>query len=211
MSSRRMTFDEHMKRIMNDPTVRCPKHNAPVVNVTEDVATFECGCMKAADKPFRHGDDANHLRYYPDIKAYLDSMPFEKGFGMPTDEKAHAKVNMAEAVKADDGKLPFDLIAWDAMQGLAAVLQFGAKKYAPRNWENGLNYSRVFAAAQRHMAAWFNGENRDSETGLSHIDHAMCCLMFLSAYEKRGQGGTCDDRPKLHKPMPLEGHHPGGC
>jgi len=116
-----------------------------------------------------------------------------------------------EAVKADDGKLPFDLIAWDAMQGLAAVLQFGAKKYAPRNWESGLNYSRVFAAAQRHMAAWFNGENKDPETGLSHIDHAMCCLMFLSAYEKRGQGGTCDDRPKLHKPMPLEGHHPGGC
>ena len=116
-----------------------------------------------------------------------------------------------EAFKADDGKLPFDLIAWDAMQGLAAVLQFGAKKYAPRNWENGLNYSRVFAAAQRHMAAWFNGENRDRETNLSHIDHAMCCLMFLSAYEKRGQGGTCDDRPKLFKPMPLEGHHPGGC
>lgn len=119
-----------------------------------------------------------------------------------------------EGVKTDEGKLPFDLIAWDAMQGLAKVLQFGAKKYSRRNWENGIAYSRVFAAAQRHLASWFNGENIDSETSLPHIDHAMCCLMFLSAYEKRGQGEKCDDRPKLHYKYnykPYEGHHPGGC
>lgn len=96
--------------------------------------------------------------------------------------------------KADDGKLPMHLLPPELLTGTAAVLDFGAKKYAPRNWEHGLDYSRVFSALQRHMWSWWSGEDKDAETCMSHLWHASCCLAFLIAYEARGTGN--DDRPK---------------
>lgn len=95
--------------------------------------------------------------------------------------------------KADDGKLPMHLLPPEFLTATAAVLDFGAKKYAPRNWEKGLAWSRVFSALQRHMWAWWGGEDKDAETGLSHLAHAACCIAFLVAYEARGTGE--DDRP----------------
>lgn len=62
-----------------------------------------------------------------------------------------------------------------------------------RNWEKGIAYSRVFAALMRHMWAWWRGEDKDAETGLSHLWHAGCCISFLIAFEQRGIGP--DDRP----------------
>ena len=100
----------------------------------------------------------------------------------------------AEGTKADDGKIPLDLLAFDALEGTASVLQFGAKKYAPRNWEKGIAFSRVFAALLRHLFAWWRGEDVDPETGLSHLHHAACCIMFLQAYTIR-KTPDVDDRP----------------
>jgi len=100
---------------------------------------------------------------------------------------------MSEGRKDDSGKLPYHLIAPETLEELAKVLEFGARKYAPRNWEAGMDWSRVFSALQRHSWAWWKGEHTDPETGFSHLSHALCCLMFLSAYEKRGVGN--DDRP----------------
>jgi len=103
---------------------------------------------------------------------------------------------MSEGRKDDQGKLPYDLIAPEALEELAKVLKFGSIKYAPRNWEKGMDWSRVYAALQRHLWAWWGGEHTDPETGFSHLSHALCCLMFLSAYEARGVGN--DDRPVKH-------------
>lgn len=100
---------------------------------------------------------------------------------------------MSEGRKDDSGKLPYHLIAPEVLEELSKVLEFGAKKYAPRNWEAGMDWSRVFSALQRHSWAWWRGEDKDPETGFSHLSHALCCLMFLSAYERRGVGN--DDRP----------------
>lgn len=100
-----------------------------------------------------------------------------------------------EGVKNDTGKLPYELLPSDAIEEILKVLQFGAKKYAARNWELGMDWSRPFAALMRHMWAWFRRENggRDSETGTSHLANAGCCLLFLLAYELRKVGK--DDRP----------------
>ncbi len=95
--------------------------------------------------------------------------------------------------KDDTGKLPFHLLPPELLEGVASVLDFGAKKYHPRNWEAGMDWSRVFAALQRHMWAWWGGEDKDPETGMSHLYHAGCCIAFLISYEKRGIGN--DDRP----------------
>lgn len=96
--------------------------------------------------------------------------------------------------KKDDGKPRWELLPYDAVEGVVHVLTMGAKKYAARNWELGISYGRVFGAVQRHLTAFWRGENHDAESGLSHLDHAMCELMFLSAYEKRGLK-SFDDRP----------------
>lgn len=100
---------------------------------------------------------------------------------------------MTEGRKDDAGKAPWHLAPWDAFRAIVHVLRFGAEKYAPRNWENGMAWSRPFAALQRHLAAWWEGEKVDPETGMSHLWHAGCCIVFLIAYELRGVG--TDDRP----------------
>lgn len=100
---------------------------------------------------------------------------------------------LAEGRKDDGGKMPMELIAPELMVALSQVLRFGAEKYAPRNWEKGMDWSRVYGAAQRHMWAWWARQDTDEETGLSHLAHAACCVMFLLAYEERKAGK--DDRP----------------
>lgn len=105
--------------------------------------------------------------------------------------------------KDDAGKLPMHLLPPEFLTGTAAVLDFGAKKYGPRNWEHGLSYSRVFSALQRHMWAWWSGQNADAETGMSHLWHASCCIAFLVAFEDRGTGE--DDRPAVNAALNEEG------
>jgi len=99
-----------------------------------------------------------------------------------------------EGRKDDTGKLPWHLLPGDALEEIVKVLQFGANKYAERNWEAGMKWSRPFAALMRHMWAWWKGEQLDKETGLSHLAHAGCCILFLLAYSVRNKQG--DDRPK---------------
>lgn len=100
---------------------------------------------------------------------------------------------MSEGRKDDQGKLPWGLLPFDALSEIVGVLQFGADKYAARNWEKGMTWSRPFDALMRHMTAWWQGEDRDPETGYLHLAHAGCCVLFLLAYQRRGVGE--DDRP----------------
>lgn len=68
-------------------------------------------------------------------------------------------------------------------------------KTGERNWELGMKWGRPYAALRRHMAAWWKGEHKDPETGMSHLWHAACCIAFLVTYEQRGMG--TDDRPTI--------------
>jgi hypothetical protein len=98
------------------------------------------------------------------------------------------------ALKFDDGKLPLHLLSTEAMNQTAAVLQFGADKYAAHNWRKGFVWSRPLAAAMRHITAFNAGEDKDPESGLSHLAHAACCIMFLLEFEKTHK--ELDDRYK---------------
>lgn len=98
------------------------------------------------------------------------------------------------ALKFDQDKLPLHLLSTEAMNQTAAVLKFGAKKYAEHNWRKGFAWSRPLAAAMRHITAFNDGEDKDPESGLSHLAHAACCIMFLLEFEKTHQ--ELDDRYK---------------
>jgi len=101
-----------------------------------------------------------------------------------------------EGLKFDDDKIRLELLPPELMTAVGSILTFGAKKYTDRNWELGMDWSRVYGALLRHLNAWWSGDTFDPETGKSHLWHAGCCIAFLIAYEQRGTG--TDDRPR-HK------------
>ena len=92
---------------------------------------------------------------------------------------------MNEGKKYDQDKPRYDLVPWAAMDDVAQVLGYGAKKYGDHNCRmvEGLE-NRYFAAALRHLSAHRQGERNDPETGISHLAHAMCSLLFLLAHAK---------------------------
>lgn len=90
------------------------------------------------------------------------------------------RIMSTEGTKHDQGKPMLNLIDPQAIEGLAAVLTFGAKKYAADNWRGGISNSRLIASLLRHLFAIMRGEYTDPESGLPHIDHVGCNWMFLS-------------------------------
>lgn len=102
------------------------------------------------------------------------------------------KPDLTEGVKFDSDKIQLELIPPEVIEALGQVLTFGAKKYAPRNWEKGMSWSRIMGSTMRHLWAWFKGEDKDPESGFPHLWHALTNVAFLVTYEAR-KAGT-DDR-----------------
>ena len=93
--------------------------------------------------------------------------------------------------KFDGGKLQFSLLPPKSVEETIRVLQFGAQKYAVGNWKIVPNArERYFNAAMRHLWEHHKGEMLDPETGLSHVAHAICCLMFILDLQMESQEGV---------------------
>lgn len=91
-------------------------------------------------------------------------------------------------------KLPMHLVP-DTAIALACLAHLdGALKYGAWNWRaSGVRASIYRAALQRHLAAWWNGEDIDPDSELPHLAMAMACLNILvdaTVCEK-----LTDDRP----------------
>ncbi|MFA5168950.1 MAG: dATP/dGTP diphosphohydrolase domain-containing protein [Candidatus Omnitrophota bacterium] len=86
---------------------------------------------------------------------------------------------MTEGKKFDSGKLRWSLLPWREVREVVKVLEFGAVKYSLDNWKKVEPKSRYVDAMFRHLTAWASGEKLDSETGLSHLAHLICCALFL--------------------------------
>jgi hypothetical protein len=87
--------------------------------------------------------------------------------------------------KFDSDKPRYDLFPVEAMAKIVDVLSYGARKYSPGNWRKVPDArARYYAAALRHLTAWWGGEELDGESGLEHLAHAACCVVFLLALPK---------------------------
>ncbi len=86
---------------------------------------------------------------------------------------------MSEGRKDDAAKPRVDLLDADFLLMVGNVMGFGAQKYAAHNWRGGIAYSRLIAAALRHLLAILKGEDLDPESGFPHTAHLGCCVMFL--------------------------------
>lgn len=92
--------------------------------------------------------------------------------------------------KNDAGKRPWDLVPFGAMGVVVDVLAFGAALYGAHNWRYVADPERrYFSAAMRHLVAWQEGERLDPESGLPHLAHAACCVLFLLSTETERAAG----------------------
>jgi len=83
-------------------------------------------------------------------------------------------------LKYDNEKPPMALLDAEFLEEVSRVLAFGASKYDANNWRGGLLYTRILSAIYRHLGAINRGEDYDKESGLSHVGHLGCNVMFLS-------------------------------
>lgn len=100
-----------------------------------------------------------------------------------------------EAVKLDNGKPDWSLVPFEALEGMVRVLEFGANKYQAYNFAkgDGLDYTRLISATIRHISAFARGEDIDPESGLSHIHHCQCNLLFISYFIAHKEKYTKND------------------
>jgi hypothetical protein len=89
------------------------------------------------------------------------------------------------------GKSRIDLVPPSAIIAAARVFTYGAQKYGAHDWESGIAVSRLYAAAQRHLLAYWSGEDTDDDSGLPHIDHALANLCMIIGLRENPE---CDDR-----------------
>lgn len=110
---------------------------------------------------------------------------------------------MDKGLRFNNGKTRHDLVPQFAQKQYASVLTKGSEKYAERNWELGMRWSKVVASLKRHLEAFEMGEDYDKETGLLHTAHIMCNAAFLTEYYKIYPQG--DDRPHGYLRVPAIG------
>jgi len=103
-------------------------------------------------------------------------------------------VIVGTGIKHDSEKPDMSLLSGIALLKVAQVMSFGKKKYSAHNWRGGFAWSRPLSACLRHVVAYIGGEDKDPETGLSHLAHAICCLMFILEFEETHK--ELDDRYK---------------
>ena len=96
---------------------------------------------------------------------------------------------MSEGRKYDGDKAKLYLLPPKSILEVGKVLTYGAGKYDAENWRKVDDLqNRYTSAALRHIFAHMDGEEVDEETGLSHLAHAMCCLLFKLEDELLGKG-----------------------
>ena len=76
---------------------------------------------------------------------------------------------------------------------VAEVAGFGGAKYDRYNFPKGYRWSLSFDALQRHLLAYWGGQDNDEESGLPHLAHAAWHCLALTAFMDRELG--TDDRP----------------
>jgi hypothetical protein len=92
-------------------------------------------------------------------------------------------------------KLPFSVLPWRVLTNVALAMLEGALKYGRQNYRAaGVRASVYFdAVVARHLTQWWEGEDIDADSGLSHIDKAIAGLMVMR--DSMLQGNFVDDRP----------------
>lgn|SRR5678816_2353424 len=91
-------------------------------------------------------------------------------------------------------KPPLHVIPGNVLVEVGIAMAEGAAKYGPHNWRKiPIGAAAYYDAALRHLIAWWEGEDLDPDSGISHVTKAIAGLVVLRDAQL---AGTCqDDRP----------------
>lgn len=92
------------------------------------------------------------------------------------------------------GKGRYDLISPYATRRLAVWYELGAQKYADRNWEKGMPFSRYIDSAKRHLDKFIMGMCDED-----HLAAAAWNLFAIMHHQELGQM-QFDDMPHYESP-----------
>jgi hypothetical protein len=113
---------------------------------------------------------------------------------------------IGKGLRYNQGKLRYDLVHAKAERDMVDVLTYGASKYSPDNWRQGMSWKSIIASLKRHLAAIELGEDYDNGEGGSgklHVSNLACNAHFLNGlYYDFPQG---DDRYKSYLKIPKIG------
>lgn len=97
-------------------------------------------------------------------------------------------------------KAPMSTVPPAVLAELGVAMLEGAVKYGKYNYRvAGVRASVYYDALMRHLFAWWEGEDIDAESGLSHITKALACLTVLR--DAQMQQMVTDDRPPKGAPF----------
>lgn len=115
--------------------------------------------------------------YHTSIMNFLNEFDYIRMEGVATPI-------IEEGRKDDSNKPRYSLLPTGTVNQVVQVMEYGAVKYDPGNWKLVENArTRYYDAAMRHIDDWWNGSTTDSESGLPHLAHAICCLLFLMWFD----------------------------
>ena len=104
-------------------------------------------------------------------------------------------MNPKDAMSAE--KAPLSTIPLGVIAELGVAMMEGARKYGRHNYRVACVQASVYIdAAFRHMAKWWEGEDIDPDSDISHITKAIASLTVLR--DAMIQGKMIDDRPPSH-------------
>ncbi len=91
-------------------------------------------------------------------------------------------------------KTPMSTIPSGVLGEVGVGMLEGALKYGRHNFRIiGVRGSVYYDATMRHLMSWWEGEDIDPDSGLSHVTKAICSLIVLR--DAMMQGCFTDDRP----------------
>lgn len=95
-------------------------------------------------------------------------------------------------------KAKFSVIPAGVLFDVGLAMLEGACKYGRHNYRGaGVRASVYYDAAMGHMADWWEGQNLDPDSGLSHVTKAIASLVVLR--DAMFQDMLTDDRPPRSK------------
>jgi len=94
------------------------------------------------------------------------------------------------------GKGPMSTVSAPVLAELGLAMMEGARKYGRHNYRCvGVRASVYYDAALRHLTRWYEGEDIDPDSGLSHVIKAMACMAVVR--DSMIVGNWVDDRPPV--------------
>jgi hypothetical protein len=150
---------------------------------TTTIGTYDC-ITAAEERVETWQNDSNKYPYVDELKIVKHSQvtvqTSTRSSSTPSTPVDYERQGVAmEGVKYDGKKPDMYLLPPLATLEVGKVLTYGANKYSPDNWKKlDSLQERYTSAAMRHLLAHMSGEENDEETDMSHLAHAICCLLF---------------------------------